>query len=322
MKPRNLHLISLTVLIAISCTTWIMQRNRGNVLEAEHQQAQNQIESLIEKLRATNELIARTDAEIQARSVAITERLNELARLQAERDELTRQETVLPTTELPYRWNEESETVRLGKRFITSLGLSPWTEDSGKPFQLDETMVTLLDMNPEERTHVQESVDRLIAHQRAVEFSVLEVLDQPISEKLDEVIGKTDPELLITFSLPAFPEEGQTLKDQFRANIESALGADRAEMFNTMSERRFDYELGGIGAQHRWITYTEKWEPGGFVSLGVFEGLDDRIMGTSSTGVSPKEYNRERINAQIPARWRELVNAHYHRGQLLEEGEN
>lgn len=316
MKSRNLHLLNLSILIVVSILLWLDQRNQRVASEITGQAAQQQIDDLTAKRRTTTERIGLIQTQIEARSQAITDQLNEMARLQAERDERRQEQLAIPDAELPYQWNDDSPTARLGKRFLASLNLEALTETTNNLFQLDDVVAVLLDMKPEEREAVQASIDTLIRQQREIESSRLEVLDQPISEKYDWIVDKNEPDLLITFYLPAFPEDGAKLKHEFRANIESALGSSRAEMFLAISDRQFDVDLGGVGEHSRWITFTEKVAPDGFLNISRFEGNSNGHWGNSSTTVDPDHLHRN-YTANVPARWNDLVTPHYQRGELL-----
>jgi hypothetical protein len=315
MRKNGLQLMLLLAVVVSTTCYWGIQRRQRELLTETLNQTRSAMDARQREMAAATKELEKLRHDIAARADALDARLKAL--MQQQSAAMTGEPEWAGEAELPYRWNEATETVRLGKRFLSALGLNPLAESKDQPYILDEVTATLLSLSPDETIATQAAIDRMVAQQHQIELARLEITDQPYDSGQAWIL-EHNPDFLLTFQLPAFPDEGAQVRSQFISDLTRAIGPARAEIFIAMAESQLRSDFGNFGAEARHITFWERLAPDGLLTLSWLDETDGAHYNNTSTSVQADQLSETRI-APIPARWRHLVAEHYRFGQSLDQ---
>lgn len=320
MNQRSLHLLLLLAIGGASVLFWTHLRDRRQLQDEASVRKRSELTELQAALEEGASGTEQLRHAINSKAAALDERLKLLMKAQAASREASLSGSPLHTSEaeLPYRWDDNAKTVRLGKRFFASLGLDPLIETTAGPYGLKAVTARLLSLKPEEIEDTQAAIDHLVEQQHAIEQARLQITDQPYEAGNSWILDQ-QPDLIMTFHLPAFPEEGTRIKREFVNDLTRAMGAARTELFLSIADSQLQSDFGNLGKKARHITFWERLAPDGMLSLSLLDATDGGHSMNTSVTVQPEKLDQTRIMAPIPARWRHLVAGRYRLGQSLEQ---
>jgi RNA polymerase sigma factor (sigma-70 family) len=184
-----------------------------------------------------------------------------------------------------YAWDENSPYVRIPRQVLSQVRFAPFAarvagDGKVERFQLpvlaadgtpQPTLETALGLSPEEAERL-----RLLCQTQFAEFNQLAsghsvLKEEPFAGSSTAVKLHTD----------AFPEDGAKFRDQFKEQLASALGPDRAEAFWQQATPMFDELFNDFGAYVRELQLIRNpngnlellnSRPGHSTSIGLLAG--------------------------------------------------
>lgn len=313
---KKVHPIVVAIILTGSFLIWLNQRGHRRTMKAGSSVLQKKVDGIRSQIATAEAETSPLRAAINQSSSNLQARITTLARERDAQMQENRASEPVPPTELPYRWDNAATTVRLGKRVLTSLGIDPFEATEDGHFQLDHRVATVLSFSPTEAKEVQSAIDLLVARQRSIEIEHLHVTPDILKPE-DQWMVADHPDLVLSFSLPAFPDEGRALETQFRSALDQSIGPSRSEMLMAMSASEFQSCFGNFGQQPRWVTFRERLEPDGMLMFAQSEGTDGGATSSMSTTIDPNRLATTQITP-IPAGWRDLVGKYYYRGMSID----
>lgn len=309
---KKVHPIFVAIILTGSFLIWLNQRGHRHVAEASSSALQKNVDEIRSQIATAEAETSSLRAAMERSSSNLQARIATLARERDAQKQKSRASEPVPPAELPYRWNDAATTVRLGKRVMTSLGIDPFEATEDGHFQLDHRVATVLSLSPTEAKGVQSAIDNLVAQQRTIEKERLQITPGNFSTAIQWMMAG-NPDLVLSFSLPAFPDEGQQIETAFRSALDQSIGPSRSEMLMAMAAGELQNDFGNFGQLPRWITFRERLESDGMLTLGQTTGNWNGEKSTMSTTIDPNRLATTQVTP-IPAGWRDLVGKYYYRG--------
>jgi RNA polymerase sigma factor (sigma-70 family) len=190
-----------------------------------------------------------------------------------------------------YRWSDSGDFVRLPKSLLDQIKLStavqrPGTDarDGLKKASLDrnvpldvqgnlsEAVAEGLGLSVEDQKRVSETVSRVKS-----QFDWLARQNTIVTNVMPPNIGFSyKPGELYTLKINPFPEQGEELKKQLLAELETAVGPERAATLMRQAEYEFEQAFQDFGASEKWlagapaadgmVTFGSSWSKGSSVT--------------------------------------------------------
>lgn len=277
-------------------TPLLLQTQRLHAARIEQRDLQSALSNAVEQtsLRAEFAIQMRTKAQnLQSQRAALA------AQITARAPQQIIAAKVAPPL---YRWSDSADFVRLPKSLLDQIDLStaiPQPElesryglkkaslDRQVPLDaqgnLSDALAQSLGLSAEEQDHVRDTITHIKS-----QFDWLSSQNTTVTNVMPSGYSFSyKPGALYTLKINPFPEQGAELRKQLIADLEAAVGADRAAILMRQAQWQFDQAFQDFGASEKWIsgaptsdgmlTVGSSWSKGSFVTTMSPENMPPQL---------------------------------------------